>query len=103
MPSSFHYSLVVLVSVIIAVASELLAYTLYSPSLTSTWYRRWWKTAADDGPYKVPCFDSIRYEPYVLVPRGGETPAFDEEFVGCAALSCPPARSLVRSRARSRR
>ena len=54
---------------------------------TSTWYRRWWKTAADDGPYKVPCFDSIRYEPYVLVPRGGETPAFDEEFVGCAALS----------------
>ena len=28
MPSSFHYSLVVLVSVIIAVASELLAYTL---------------------------------------------------------------------------
>ena len=61
---------------------------------TSTWYRRWWKTAADDGPYKVPCFDSIRYEPYVLVPRGGETPAFDEEFVGCAALSCPPARAL---------
>ena len=61
---------------------------------TSTWYRRWWKTAADDGPYKVPCFDSIRYEPYVLVPRGGETPAFDEEFVGYAALSCPPARAL---------
>ena len=42
----------------------------------------------------MPCFDSIRYEPYVLVPRGGETPAFDEEFVGCAALSCPPARAL---------
>ena len=49
---------------------------------TSTWYKRWWQQAEADGAYKVPCLDSIRYEPYLLVPKADQTPLFDERFVG---------------------
>lgn len=49
---------------------------------TSTWYKRWWEQTEAEGAYKVPCFDSIRYEPYLLVPKAEQTPLFDERFVG---------------------
>ena len=60
----------------------------------STWYMRWWRLSppAPDGrvveppaaaeAFKVPCFDTIRYEPYLLVPNTPRTPRFDERFVG---------------------
>ena len=58
----------------------------------SSWYQRWWRLSppgsasleGGDVPeaYKVPCFDTIRYEPYLLVPNAPLTPRFDERFVG---------------------
>jgi hypothetical protein len=32
--------------------------------------------------YKVPCFDTAQYEPYLIVPNRPSTPLFDEHFVG---------------------
>ena len=49
---------------------------------TSTLYDTWWEAQPGDDAYNVPCFDSIRYEPYLLVPKAEHTPAFDERFVG---------------------
>ena len=49
---------------------------------TSTLYDTWWAARPGDDAYNVPCFDSIRYEPYLLVPKAAHTPAFDERFVG---------------------
>mmetsp|Transcript_8786 Transcript_8786/g.25557 ORF Transcript_8786/g.25557 Transcript_8786/m.25557 type:complete len:491 (+) Transcript_8786:68-1540(+) len=45
----------------------------------STDYNRWW-SHNDVTAYQIDCFDSIRYEPYVVVPA--DAPRFDERFVG---------------------
>ncbi len=33
-------------------------------------------------PYSIPCFDSSRYEPYLLLPRPNPLPLYDESFHG---------------------
>lgn len=45
----------------------------------TTNYERWWQS---ERPSRISCFHSLRYEPYLVVPRGGATPDFDERFVG---------------------
>jgi len=45
----------------------------------STDYPRWWRAT---WPSLIPCFKSLRYEPYLVVPRLDTTPGFDERFVG---------------------
>ena len=45
----------------------------------TTDYDRWW---AQDEPAPVVCFRSLRYEPYLIVPRLNSTPTFDERFIG---------------------
>mmetsp|Transcript_23111 Transcript_23111/g.59385 ORF Transcript_23111/g.59385 Transcript_23111/m.59385 type:complete len:566 (+) Transcript_23111:3-1700(+) len=48
----------------------------------STDYARWWEHTGV-GAYQIKCFDSIRYEPYVVVPTDhATTPRFDERFSG---------------------
>ena len=45
----------------------------------TTDYDRWWM---QDEPASIPCFRSLRYEPYLIVPRLNSTPTFDERFIG---------------------
>jgi len=45
---------------------------------TTTNYDHWWRSTA---PSKIPCFQSLRYEPYLVVRKQG-APPFDERFVG---------------------
>lgn len=52
----------------------------------TTNYPYWWhETTIKSRPveaYKVPCFDTMVYEPYVMVPAAKSTPLFDERFTG---------------------
>eukprot|EP00611_Tribonema_gayanum_P022375 TRINITY_DN4475_c0_g1_i1.p1 TRINITY_DN4475_c0_g1~~TRINITY_DN4475_c0_g1_i1.p1 ORF type:complete len:329 (-),score=46.63 TRINITY_DN4475_c0_g1_i1:1122-2108(-) len=45
----------------------------------STNYTAWTRQSA---LRRIPCFQSPRYEPYLIVPKGPGTPAFDERFTG---------------------
>ncbi|EOD41154.1 hypothetical protein EMIHUDRAFT_97410 [Emiliania huxleyi CCMP1516] len=63
--------------------------TAHTDTHLSTDYPRWWRAT---WPSLIPCFKSLRYEPYLVVPRLDTTPAarqrapavsgFDERFVG---------------------
>ena len=57
----------------------------------TTDYEKWWPATE---LYSIPCFLSMRYEPYLVVPHRTSTPTFDERFVGYGAR---------RPRARDRR
>ena len=46
--------------------------------LTTDYDRGW----AQDEPAPGVCFRSLRYEPYLIVPRLNSTPTFDERFIG---------------------
>lgn len=67
----------------------------------STDYDRWWQRT-DASAYQVECFDSIRYEPYVVVPVSASAPprAQGRPGVRCArqasacALPTPPREPL---------
>jgi glycosyltransferase-like protein LARGE len=53
----------------------------------TTNYPEWFKRStapalAEQSVYKIPCFDTASYEPYVVVPNLETTPLFDERFVG---------------------
>eukprot|EP00966_Prymnesium_polylepis_P171510 3965432-Prymnesium_polylepis.2 len=52
----------------------------------TTDYVRWWASERRLLPYRVPCFDKTSYEPYMVLPAGGEAaggaPLLDERFVG---------------------
>jgi len=52
----------------------------------STNYPYWWyQTTRRIDPkdtYKIPCFDTMVYEPYTLLPNKASTPPFDERFTG---------------------
>ncbi len=49
----------------------------------STDYARWWARAGAALPYRVPCFDKVSWEPYLVLPAAANaTPAFDERFTG---------------------
>ncbi|KAG5179706.1 glycosyl-transferase for dystroglycan-domain-containing protein [Tribonema minus] len=45
----------------------------------STNYTAWTRQSA---LRRIPCFQSSRYEPYLIVPKGPGTPRFDERFTG---------------------
>jgi len=45
----------------------------------TTGYEKWWRAKF---PAAIPCFHSLRYEPYLVVPRLPTTPKFDERFLG---------------------
>jgi hypothetical protein len=38
--------------------------------------------ATDDDLYNIPCFQSIKYEPYIVLRRSAALPLFDERFSG---------------------
>jgi len=46
--------------------------------LTSN-YEKWWRSS---DLYRISCFQSLRYEPYLVLPNLNSTPTFDERFVG---------------------
>ena len=54
----------------------------------STDYARWWLSASHRLPYRIPCFDKISYEPYLVLSSATEpeqcagTPRFDERYTG---------------------
>jgi hypothetical protein len=52
----------------------------------TTNYPYWWhqttQPAESARAYKVPCFDTMVWEPYTLVPNLKSTPLFDERFTG---------------------
>lgn len=48
----------------------------------TTNYDKWWKQRR---PRRIACFHSLRYEPYLVVPKLNSTPSFDERFVGYGA------------------
>uniref|UniRef100_A0A7S0J5T3 Glycosyltransferase-like protein LARGE2 n=1 Tax=Calcidiscus leptoporus TaxID=127549 RepID=A0A7S0J5T3_9EUKA len=45
----------------------------------STSYDRWWRASER---YRISCFHSLRYEPYLVLPSRNSTPMFDERFLG---------------------
>lgn len=45
----------------------------------TTDYDAWWHQTE---PRRIGCFQSLRYEPYLVVPHLDSTPPFDEGFVG---------------------
>lgn len=45
----------------------------------STNYDRWWRATER---YRIACFHSLRYEPYLVLPSRDSTPLFDERFLG---------------------
>lgn len=52
----------------------------------STDYVRWWQSKSNLLPYRIPCFDKVSYEPYLIVARSNKSdqgaPLFDEEYTG---------------------
>ena len=62
-------------------------YEIFAPEThESTDYERWWRAAlaGDRTPYRVPCFGSLKYEPYVVLRRSGlqSPPPYDTRFTG---------------------
>lgn len=45
----------------------------------STDYKKWIKS---EEPYRLRCIDSVRYEPYLILPNAPSTPLYDERFEG---------------------
>lgn len=71
----------------------------------TTNYPYWWhqttRPAGESSAYKVPCFDTIVWEPYTLLPNTKATPLFDERFNGARARArAPPPRATSPGQAR---
>lgn len=49
---------------------------------SSTPYADWWLADAATEPLPIPCFESPRYEPYVVLPNLPSTPLYSEAFNG---------------------
>ena len=69
----------------------------------TTNYPYWWhqttRPAGESSVYKVPCFDTIVWEPYTLLPNARTTPLFDERFNGARTRAHHRrARCVVRGR-----
>jgi len=45
----------------------------------TTNYDKWWRAPER---YRIQCFHSLRYEPYLVLPNSNSTPSFDERFLG---------------------
>eukprot|EP00750_Incisomonas_marina_P000542 INCI10413.1.p1 GENE.INCI10413.1~~INCI10413.1.p1 ORF type:complete len:394 (-),score=47.78 INCI10413.1:125-1306(-) len=58
----------------------------HSSTNTPFWLRMTDPAASPTSPpdllYKIPCFQSVKYEPYVLLKRSAVLPRFDERFSG---------------------
>jgi hypothetical protein len=48
----------------------------------STPYDAWWRAAPGSEPLTIPCFQSPRYEPYLVLPNLPSTPRYAEQFTG---------------------
>jgi hypothetical protein len=58
-------------------------YAVYSnTSHSSTDHPRWLSPSFTQKTFPLLCFHSIRYEPYVVLPRLPSTPLYNERFVG---------------------
>jgi hypothetical protein len=51
-------------------------------SHSTTDHKHWLSPNLKKGTYPILCFDSIRYEPYVVLPHLPDTPKYNDRFVG---------------------
>jgi hypothetical protein len=52
----------------------------------STDYPYWLVRQGPDEVHPITCFNSNRYEPYLVLRRGAPTPVFAEAFTGCVCV-----------------
>ena len=66
-------------------------------------YARWWASSNRALPFRIPCFDKVSYEPYVMLRTSPNDsvehfPPFDERYTGYGKNKVSPAPRGAESR-----